>query len=84
MFALKVVDGLSAGIEIPLRQNGTVSIGRAADGKGDDDAHRAGRVVLRNRHGPGCGCQQQEERGDEGLQVLHWFSPGIRGSLGRV
>lgn len=34
MFALKVVDGLSAGIEIPLRQNGTVSVGRAADADG--------------------------------------------------
>ena len=34
MFALKVVDGLSTGIEIPLRQNGSVSIGRAADADG--------------------------------------------------
>ena len=31
MFALKVVDGLSAGIEIPLKQNGTVVIGRGAE-----------------------------------------------------
>lgn len=34
MFALKVVDGLSAGIEIGLRQNGTISVGRAADADG--------------------------------------------------
>ncbi|HEY1098608.1 MAG TPA: FHA domain-containing protein [Myxococcota bacterium] len=34
MFALKVVDGLSTGIEIPLRQNGTISVGRAADADG--------------------------------------------------
>ena len=31
MFALKVVDGLSAGIEIPLKQGATTSVGRAAD-----------------------------------------------------
>ena len=34
MFALKVVDGLSTGIEIPLRQNGSISVGRAADADG--------------------------------------------------
>jgi pSer/pThr/pTyr-binding forkhead associated (FHA) protein len=34
MFALKVVDGLSKGIEIPLRQNGTVTVGRTADADG--------------------------------------------------
>jgi pSer/pThr/pTyr-binding forkhead associated (FHA) protein len=34
MFALKVVDGLSKGIEIPLRQNGSVTVGRAADADG--------------------------------------------------
>ena len=34
MFCLKVVDGLSAGIEIPLKQGGTTSIGRAQDADG--------------------------------------------------
>ena len=34
MFALKVIDGLSAGVEIALKQNGVISVGRAADADG--------------------------------------------------
>ena len=34
MFVLKVIDGLSQGLEIPLKQNGEVTVGRAPDADG--------------------------------------------------
>src|SRR3954471_21660498 len=34
MFVLKVVDGLSTGVEIPLKQGGVTTVGRAADADG--------------------------------------------------